>query len=117
MKKKVKWFLGHHEYTVFLIAVAVLVGMYYAGYIWEFDVIPPAKFVKLAFAVIATSIGAGCTWIWMNVIPDLKKQIDPDTFEKEDHYTDDKLSKWQKTKLAFWFYALYFFGFLWLVAF
>lgn len=116
MKKKFKWFLGHSEYIVFLIALSVLIGMYFAGYFWEFDVIPPAKFVKICFAIIATSIGAGCTWIWMNVIPSLKKQIDPDTIDDVSIY-EDKLTKWQKTQVAFWFYALYFFGFLWLVAF
>jgi hypothetical protein len=113
--KKIKLFLGHHEYTVFLVAIAVLILMYVAAYVFYFDLIPIVKYVKIAYSIIATSIGAGCTWIWMNVIPDLKKEIDPDTYGKGND--KEKLTKWQRTKLAFWFYALYFFGFLWLVAF
>ena len=116
MKKKIKWFMGHHEYTVFWLAIVVLFMMYVAAYIWSFDIIPIVKYVKMAYAVVATSVGAGCTWIWMNVIPKLKEMIDPDTFDSES-FTEERLTKWQRTKLAFWFYALYFFGFLWLVAF
>lgn len=122
MKRKLLTFFGHHEYIIFIVAVVILAAMYVAAFLWEFDLIPPLKYAKITFAIFAESIGGGCAWIWMNVIPDTKKDIDPDTPEPK--FDMKKLTEWQKIKyyllrklIGLAWYFLFFFGFLWLIAF
>jgi hypothetical protein len=118
MKKKNKWFTGHHEYTVFLIAiVAMFLAWIYDLFFPQAGVIPPGGISKIPFAIIMVSIGGGCSWIWMNILPKWKKEIDPDT--EEEKFDLELISEWQKILyslfrkvIAFLFYALFFLGFI-----
>jgi hypothetical protein len=118
MKKKFKWFLGHHEYTVFLIAfITMFLAWIYDLFFPNAGVIPVGGLSKIPFAIIMVSIGGGCSWIWMNILPKWKKEIDPDTPDEKFYF--EKLSEWQKILysilrklIGFLFYALFFLGFI-----
>lgn len=113
---KCKWVKLHHEYTIFFVAIFVLAIIWLTKGKMDSDVISPESMMKIAMGVVATSILGGASWVWLNVVPQFKKNIDPDT---KDYYEglDKELTKWQKVLLkymerflSFLWYALFFLG-------
>jgi hypothetical protein len=103
MKRKLKLLIfGHTEYLVPIVAIIVWLLFAAGGKWFGWSTYPIGYFQKLAFGIVGISVLMGVAWITMGSwFPKLKKLIDPDTNQLE------MLGLWEQVKLAFWFFALY----------
>jgi hypothetical protein len=97
MKKR-----GLTEYIIALVALVVWLLFEAGGKLLGWHTYPVGYWQKLAFGVLGISLIKGVAWIWLGAsFPRLKAVIDPDLISLE------KLTAWEKVKLAFWFFGLY----------
>jgi hypothetical protein len=101
--KKLKILInGHTEYAIGIVAMIAWLLFALGGSLFGWATYPTGYFQKICFGIVAMSVITGVSWMWIGAtFPNLKELLDPDTF------TSDELSKWERIKLAFWFYALY----------
>ena len=100
--KKIKFLIGKTEYLVPIIA-ALVWFLFAAGGKWlGWSTYPVGYFQKLAFGIVGISVLSGVGWTVLGSwFPKLKEIIDPDT------NNFDKLQLWEQVRIAFWFFALY----------
>lgn len=95
-------FVGRKEFLIPVIAFAAWLFFAVGGMLFGWTTYPVGYFQKLTFGIFGMSIISGVAWIWLGAtFPDLKKCLDPDTMEYQ------SITTWEKIKLAFWLYAWY----------
>lgn len=95
-------FVGRKEFLIPVIAFAAWLLFATGGMLFGWTTYPVGYFQKLTFGIFGMSIISGVAWIWLGAtFPDLKRCLDPDTMEYK------TLQTWEKIKLAFWLYAWY----------
>ena len=107
----VKWIVRHVKKltvvgkTEFLIPViAFIIWLLFAagGWMFGWTTYPVGYFQKLVFGIFGMSLISGVAWIWLGAtFSHLKQVLDPDSIDYK------MLDTWQKIKLAFWFFAWY----------
>ena len=100
--KKLKFLINKTEYLIGFYSLLVWSLLHLAGLIFGFEVYPIGYFQKLAFGILGVNIIFVVAWYWLQkTLPQLKNELDPDN----DNYK--ALPQWERTKLGFWFIALF----------
>jgi hypothetical protein len=95
-------FVGRKEFLIPVISLAAWLFFAVGGMLFGWTTYPVGYFQKLTFGIFGMSIISGVAWIWLGAtFPDLKRCLDPDTMEYQ------SITTWEKIKLAFWLYAWY----------
>ena len=102
MKKKLQFLIGKTEYMVPFWAIVIWLLFAAGGKWFGWSTYPIGYFQKLCFGVVGISVLMGVGWMTLGSwFPELKRLIDPDTNEFK------MLGLWEQVKVAFWFFALY----------
>jgi len=95
-------FVGRKEFLIPVLAFVMWLFFAMGGMLFGCTTYPVGYFQKLTFGIFGMSIISGVAWIWLGAtFPDLKRCLDPDTMEYQ------SITTWEKIKLAFWLYAWY----------
>jgi phosphate/sulfate permease len=103
MKTIFDYFRGKTELMVGTIALAGYLVAWFVCVIFNIVPFPLIYIIKPVFGLFSATIITTVVWfIFDKGMRVYKSYIDPD-----DLVADKELTKWQKTKLSFWFFVLY----------
>lgn len=107
------WMKNKTEYKIGLWSLAVFLLIGLTGLLFGFETFPLGYLQKFVYAGMGVSIFWMLTWFLMEKSrPVLKRLIDPDDINEK----LDKCSAFQQLQLGFFFFALIFWGFVYLAS-